>query len=115
MLKTNNIIALFTVTFIATSPLLLTACSSGTGAAASGADSKRINATRGNKNAHMTSAQEEQYARQQRVSAREVKLENMKRRQATDAVIEGADAVRAGSDAVKGASSAVQDLKNLFK
>ena len=96
-MKKINIIATL---FVSSALLTLTACSSGTGAMSAGADSKRLNATRGSKGAHISAAQEEQYARQQRLSAREIELENRKRRQGTDTIKEGASAVNSAAGAL---------------
>lgn len=78
------------------SSLFLTACGG------SGANTRSMNANRGAPSAHVNAAQAEQYARQQRLEGREVKLENMKRRQTTDAVKEGAGAVGSVVDVMHG-------------
>jgi hypothetical protein len=84
--------------------MLLTACGG------SGANVKSLNATRGAANSHVSSAQAQQYARQQQLEANEVRLENMKRRQSTDAIKEGAGAV----GAVTGALHSIKSLDGLF-
>jgi len=83
--------------------ILLTGCMPGMGA-----DTALMNGTRGTKNAQVSKAQARQYARQQRLSADEIRLQNMKRRQSTDAV-------REGSDATHAALGAFRDIKSVFK
>jgi len=92
------------------SSAMLTACGGTTGSMAAGSDTKYMNASRGSSAAHVSAAQEEQYARQQRLTAREIQLENMKRRQGTDAVKEGASAV----NSAVGALHSIDSLRNLF-
>jgi len=99
MKKTHLIIA----TLFASS-LLFSGCSS------SGADTASLNAKRGAPAAHVSSAQAQQYARQQRLEANEVRLENMKRRQATDAVNETSRAVNNASSAAR----SIDSLRSLF-
>jgi len=80
--------------------LLLEGCMPGMGA-----DTALMNKTRGSKNAQVSAAQARQYSRQQRITADEIRLQNMKRRQSTDAVIEGGSALQSGIgsiNAVKG-------------
>jgi len=70
-----------------------------------GADTALMNKTRGSKNAQVSAAQARQYSRQQRITADEIRLQNMKRRQTTDAVHEGGSALQSGIgsiNAVKG-------------
>ena len=81
----------------------LQGCTPGTGA-----DAALLNQTRGHKNAQISKAQARQYARQQRLAADEVRLQNMKRRQTTDAIHES-------SDAVHDTTSVVRDVKNLLR
>ena len=88
---------------VAIAALLLEGCMPGMGA-----DTALMNKTRGSKNAQVSKAQARQYARQQRLSADEIRLQNMKRRQSTDAVREGAGATH---DAL----GAFRDIKSLFK
>jgi len=82
--------------------LLLEGCMPGMGA-----DTALMNKTRGSKNAQVSKAQARQYARQQRLTADEIRLQNMKRRQSTDAVAEGAGATH---DAL----GAIRDVRALF-
>ncbi len=72
-----------------------------------GQDSAYLNANRGAEGAQITRAEARQYRRQQALSADEVRLENMKRRQNTDSIQEGASATRS-------TVSAIQSIKNLF-
>ena len=103
-MKTANII--LTAALAAT----LSACSGSTGSMAAGSDASYMNAKRGSAGAHISAAQEQQYARQQRLTAREIQLENMKRRQNTDAIKEGAGAVNSAA----GALHSINSLRNLF-
>ena len=88
---------------------LLTACG-GSGSMGSGSDAKYLKANRGAAGAHISDAEAKQYARQQRLTAREIELENMKRRQTTDAVNETAGAVNSAA----GALHSIDSLRNLF-
>jgi len=88
---------------VVSTALLLEGCMPGMGA-----DTALMNKTRGSKNAQISKAQARQYARQQRLSADEIRLQNMKRRQSTDAVVEGAGATHS-------ALGAFRDIKSLFK
>ncbi len=72
-----------------------------------GQDSAYLNANRGAEGAQITRDEAAQYRRQQALSADEVRLENMKRRQNTDSVREGASATRS-------AVSAIESVKSLF-
>ncbi len=101
-----------TINIILTTALVsaLSACAGTTGSMAAGSDAKYMNASRGSAGAHISAAQEEQYARQQRLTAREIQLENMKRRQGTDAVREGAGAVNSAA----GALHSINSLRGLF-
>lgn len=83
--------------------ILLSACTPKT----AGMDSSYLNANRGQEGAQITRDEARQYRRQQALAADEVRLENMKRRQNTDAIREGASATRSGV-------SAIQSIKNLF-
>lgn len=87
------------ITALLASPAFLTGCSTPSSLVA-GSDTKYVNATRGKKSAHISSAQEEQYKRQQTVAKREVELENLKRRQTTDAISESATAIGRAADAL---------------
>jgi len=104
MKNTNILMATLLV-----SSTMLTACG-GAGSMAAGSDTKYMNATRGSSAAHVSAAQEQQYARQQRLTAREIELENMKRRQGTDAIKEGASAVNSAA----GALHSIDSLRSLF-
>jgi len=88
---------------VVSTALLLEGCMPGMGA-----DTALMNKTRGSKNAQISKAQARQYARQQRLSADEIRLQNMKRRQSTDAVVEGAGATHS-------ALGVFRDIKSLFK
>ncbi len=68
---------------------MLQGCMPGTGA-----DSAMLNQTRGNPNAQISEAQARQYSRQQRLSADEIRLQNMKRHQTTDSIHETTSVVR---------------------
>lgn len=105
MKKTN-----ITIVVVLTASALLSACAGTTGSMAAGSDTAYMNASRGSASAHVSAAQEEQYARQQRLTAREIELENMKRRQGTDAIREGAGAVNSAA----GALHSIRSLKGLF-
>lgn len=72
-----------------------------------GLDSAYLNKNRGAAGAQITRAEARQYRRQQALSADEVRLENMKRRQTTDAIHENASAAIS-------TVSAVSSVKNLF-
>lgn len=88
---------------------LLTACG-GSGSMGAGSDAKHLKANRGAAGAHISDAEAKQYARQQRLTAREIELENMKRRQTTDAVRETSGAVNSAA----GALHSIRSLKGLF-
>ena len=83
--------------------ILCSACTPKT----AGQDSAYLNANRGAEGAQITRQEARQYRRQQALAADEVRLENMKRRQNTDAVREGASATRS-------TVGAIQSIKNLF-
>jgi hypothetical protein len=70
-------------------------------------DSAYLNTNRGADGAQITRTEAEQYRRQQALSADEVRLENMKRRQTTDSIQEGSSAVRS-------ATGAIQSVRGLF-
>jgi len=65
-----------------------------------GMDSSYLNKNRGAAGAQISRAEAEQYSRQQGLSADEIRLENMKRHQTTDAIQEGSSAVRSGVGAI---------------
>ena len=72
-----------------------------------GQDSSYLNKNRGAAGAQISKAEAEQYSRQQGLTADEIRLENMKRHQTTDAVQEGASATKSAVDAI-------QSVKGLF-
>jgi len=72
-----------------------------------GMDSAYLNKNRGAAGAQISKAEAEQYSRQQGLSADEIRLENMKRHQTTDAIEEGSSAARS-------AVGAIQSVKGLF-
>jgi len=71
------------------------------GSKTAGQDSAYLNKNRGAAGAQISRAEARQYRRQQALSADEVRLENMKRRQNTDAVVEGANAAGAAANAAR--------------
>lgn len=66
-----------------------------------GVDSAYLNKNRGADGAQITSAEARQYRRQQALTADEIRLENMKRHQTTDAIQEGSSAARSAVDAIQ--------------
>lgn len=66
-----------------------------------GQDSAYLNQNRGAAGAQISAAEARQYRRQQALAADEVRLENMKRRQSTDAIREGASAASAATNAAR--------------
>jgi microcystin-dependent protein len=70
-----------------------------------GLDSAYLNNNRGAEGAQITKAEARQYKRQQNLTADEIRLENMKRNQNTDAVQESSSALDSATDAVKNAIS----------
>ena len=70
-----------------------------------GLDSAYLNKNRGASGAQITAAEARQYRRQQALAADEVRLENMKRRQQTDAIHENASAANSAVDAVRSVKS----------
>ncbi|MCH9739747.1 MAG: hypothetical protein K0U38_02750 [Epsilonproteobacteria bacterium] len=70
-----------------------------------GLDSAYLNNNRGAEGAQITQAEARQYKRQQNLTADEIRLENMKRHQKTDAVEESSSALDSAADAVKNAIS----------
>jgi hypothetical protein len=81
---------------------------------AAGSDSAYLNQNRGAAGAQISRQEAAQYSRQQRLSADEVRLENMKRRQATDAIEEGASAANSTAGALNSGVGAVNRLKGLI-
>jgi len=65
-----------------------------------GMDSAYLNKNRGAAGAQITRAEARQYRRQQALAADEIRLENMKRHQTTDSVIEGASATSSAVSAI---------------
>jgi hypothetical protein len=86
------------------------ACTSKT----AGLDSAYLNKNRGAEGAQISRTEAAQYSRQQRLSADEVRLENMKRRQTTDAIQEGASAASSTAGAISNGVGAVNRLKGLI-
>ena len=66
-----------------------------------GLDSAYLNNNRGAEGAQITKAEARQYKRQQNLTADEIRLENMKRHQTSDAVKENSNALETATDAVK--------------
>ena len=79
-----------------------------------GVDSSYLNKNRGASGAQISRAEAEQYSRQQGLSADEIRLENMKRHQTTDAIQEGAAAASSVSNAASEAVDAINSIKGLF-
>ena len=73
-----------------------------------GLDSAYLNKNRGAPDAQISRAEARQYRRQQALSADEVRLENMKRRQTTDSMHENASAV-------SHTASATRNVRNLLR
>ena len=79
-----------------------------------GLDSAYLNKNRGAEGAQISEAEAEQYHRQQALTADEIRLENMKRRQTTDAIQEGASAASSTAEAIKDGVDAIRTVKDLF-
>lgn len=79
-----------------------------------GMDSAYLNKNRGAEGAQVSNAEAIQYARQQRLSAEEIRLENMKRHQKTDAVKEAGDAASSASWGIMNGVGAINSIKSLF-
>ena len=79
-----------------------------------GVDSAYLNKNRGAEGAQISQAEAAQYHRQQALTADEIRLENMKRRQTTDAIEEGASAATSTADAIKSGVGALESLKSFF-
>jgi len=79
-----------------------------------GLDSAYLNKNRGAAGAQISSTEAAQYARQQRLSAEEVRLENMKRHQKTDAVKEAGEAASSASWGIMNGVGAINSIKSLF-
>jgi len=95
-------------------PVILVALLQGCTPKTAGADSAYLNKNRGAAGAQISKAEAEQYSRQQGLTADEIRLENMKRHQTTDAIQEGAAAASSVSHATTGAVDAINSLKGLF-
>ena len=98
------------ILLLSTSIALIQGCASRT----AGVDSAYLNQNRGAAGAQISREEAAQYSRQQRLTADEVRLENMKRQQTTDAIEEGASAAHSTSSAVSSGVGAVNSLKGLF-
>ncbi len=79
-----------------------------------GQDSAYISQNRGALGAQISRSEAEQYRRQQELSANEMAVENMKRRQTTDSIREGAEAASSVSNAIRGGVGAVRSLQGLI-
>lgn len=79
-----------------------------------GADSAYLNKNRGAAGAQISREEAAQYSRQQRLTADEVRLENMKRQQTTDAIEEGASAAHSTADAINSGVGTIRNLKGLI-
>lgn len=101
--------------FLMISTLGLAFLISGCSPKTAGSDSAYLNKNRGAAGAQISSAEAAQYRRQQGLSADEVRLENMKRRQATDSIEEGASAASSTSRAIGDGLNTIRNLKDLFK
>jgi hypothetical protein len=97
-----------------TTALVLGTFISGCTPKTAGMDSAYLNKTRGAAGAQISAAEAEQYHRQQALTADEIRLENMKRRQTTDAIEEGASAASSTSGAIRDGVGAINSLKSLF-
>jgi len=97
-----NKIALFTASVVVFG--LLQGC---TTPKTAGLDSAYLNKNRGAAGAQISRAEARQYRRQQALTADEIRLENMKRRQTSDGIHENASAARS-------AVSAVSSVKGLL-
>ncbi|MCK4442554.1 MAG: hypothetical protein KAU90_11155 [Sulfurovaceae bacterium] len=105
-MKTTKLLWIFTITSI----FIFQGCTPKT----AGRDSAYLNTNRGASGAQISASEAEQYHRQQALTADEIRLENMKRRQTTDSIEEGASAASSASGAIKDSVGAVRTLKNLF-
>ena len=79
-----------------------------------GADAGYLNKNRGAAGAQISRAEAEQYSRQQGLTADEIRLENMKRRQTTDSIREASDAASSASSATRNAVGAIDSIKGLL-
>jgi len=97
-------IKLFTLTTLITTSFALIGCTPKT----AGMDSAYLNKNRGAAGAQISREEAAQYSRQQRLSADEVRLENMKRHQTTDSITEKANAASS-------VTNAARNLNNLLR
>jgi len=79
-----------------------------------GMDTAYLNKNRGADGAQITRDEAAQYSRQQRLSADEVRLENMKRKQTTDAIGEAGSAASSASRGIMNGVGAVNSVKGLL-
>jgi len=79
-----------------------------------GADSAYLNKNRGAAGAQISKAEAEQYSRQQGLTADEIRLENMKRRQTTDSIQEASSAASSASSATRSAVGAIDSVRGLL-
>lgn len=79
-----------------------------------GVDSAYLNKNRGAAGAQISKAEAEQYSRQQGLTADEIRLENMKRRQTTDSIREASDAASSASSATRNAVGAIDSIRGLI-
>ena len=80
-----------------------------------GLDSAYLNNNRGAEGAQISKAEARQYKRQQNLTADEIRLENMKRHQRTDALKESSSALEDGSSALDTATDTVKNIMSIFK
>ncbi len=99
------------VCIVVNSLLLLSGCTPKT----AGQDSAYLNKNRGAAGAQISEEEAAQYRRQQNLTADEIRLENMKRRQNTDAIKETSEAASSVAGATKDSVGAVKSLKNLIE
>ncbi len=78
-------------------------------------DTAYLNKNRGAAGAQISREEAAQYSRQQRLSADEIRLENMKRRQTTDAIGEAGSAASSASYGIMNGVGAIRSLKGLFQ
>ena len=105
-MKTTKLLWAFAITSI----FILQGCTPKT----AGTDAAYLNANRGAAGAQISAKEAEQYHRQQALTADEIRLENMKRRQTTDSIEEGSSAASSASGAIQDGVGAIRSLKNLF-
>ena len=80
-----------------------------------GMDTAYLNKNIGAEGAQISRDEAAQYSRQQRLSADEVRLENMKRQQTTDAIGEAGSAASSASRGIMNGVGAINSLKGLFQ